>query len=367
MTHTNFKKLAQMAVCGAVLSATAASAQTAPYPAPAGGRQALQAELSAHAEATARAAAVLLDRSKSLEERTTAGKRVEAIFRADQVAAAIQLARDSSQHPRLRALALSKVMHAIPGDDALVTDVLKWISSRETPPVLRFTAVEVAEGLMFSSLAAHARRGEFLEAFRSLLRDPESDPELRRRAFALLSAEGDDLAQRLLIEALKSPKGAAVPPAEAVRLLGLRLPADAYPVLAEILRNPPDPATRLEVIRHLGGYPPSRPDLVRILQDPKEAPAARLAALGALHANVPESLPEIVLPIIRDEQAGDELRVQALQNIRWRRTSSKLRLHGIPAFDAAVREISTASRSEAVRRVAREYLDAIGAGRQPYS
>lgn len=358
------KKLAGLAACCLALS-VAASAQTRNPQTPAEGRQNGPSEVAAHQEALAQAAAVFLDTSRSLEERAAAAQRVDLFLRPDQIAAAVRVARNPSEAPRLRALALARIPQAVAKDDALFTDLLRWVASPETPAELHRAAVDVADALAFSSLAAHARRGELLDAFRALTRDPE--PDLRRRAFARLSAEGDDFAQRQLLEGLKSPSRAPLPAADAVNLLGLRLPADAYPVLRELLFHPPDEATRLEVIRHLGGHPPSRPDLIRILQNPEESAQARQAALGALHANVPESLPEIVLPVLQDDRAADELRVFAIQAVRWRRASRSLQLQGIAAFDAAVRDLARGARSEAVRRAAAEYLQATGAPAEPRS
>ncbi|HSL81985.1 MAG TPA: HEAT repeat domain-containing protein, partial [Thermoanaerobaculia bacterium] len=174
---------------------------------------------------------------------------------------------------------------------------------------------------------------------------------------------------RRLIEGLRSPDRALVPAADAVRLLGLRMPADAFPVLQELLARPPDEETRIEAIHHLGAHPPSRDALIAVLQDEEETPEAREAALGALHANVPQSLPEIVTPVLRDEGATDRLKVRAMKAVQWHRLSSaqEARMEGLEEFDAAVRAMAEESRSEEVRECAREYLGTVKSAEPPGS
>jgi hypothetical protein len=297
-----------------------------------------------------------------LAQRVAAAERIEVFLRPEHVAAAVRLSRDAGQPPALRALALRRVVHAVLADDSLISDLLTWVADPATPPELHRAAVTVADALFFSSVAGHARRGEFLQAFRALTSDPQ--PDLRRLAFSRLSAEGDDAAQRRLLEGLKGGTDAPLPPAESIELLGLRMPADAFPVLHQLLVSAPDPQTRIAAIRHLGAYPPSRADLIRIVQSRDEKQEARLAALGALHANVPEALPAIAAPVLKDPTAGDELRIFVIQAVRWRRGNSGLRLEGISDFDAAVRALADGTESE-LRRVAREYLAAVGAAQVP--
>ena len=77
-------------------------------------------------------------------------------------------------------------------------------------------------------------------------------------ALTILAAEGDDAARRQLLDGLKSRPDALLPPDVSVRLLGLRPGPEMYPVLHQVMLSPPDESTRVECIRLLGGYEPSR-------------------------------------------------------------------------------------------------------------
>jgi len=349
--------------CCLLLSAAGLRAQETPSPP--SDAEAVAAELAAAREASLRAAAVFLDGARGLEERLAAADGFGTFLDEAHEEAAVRLVRDASAAAPLRAAALRKLSTDVLERDELIDELLGLLTSPGTPPELQEAALDVAESLAFSSLTAHARRGDFLEAYRQLIESPV--PRLRHRALARLSAEADDLAQQRLIDGLRSPDRALVPPADAVRLLGLRMPADAFPVLQELLARPPDEETRIEAIHHLGAHPPSRDALIAVLQDEEESPEAREAALGALHANVPQSLPEIVTPVLRDEGATDRLKVRAMKAVQWHRLSSaqEARMEGLEEFDAAVRAMAERSRSEEVRDCAREYLGTVESAEPP--
>lgn len=337
------------------LAATVAMGQASPS------REAVLGEIQARQQEASRAAKVFTDRSRSEQERAAAARGVEAFLSPEDVSAASRIFLDRGEPPSLRALALSRIEHAVDQNPALTTEILGLVGSPETPEVLRDQAAAVLADLSFSSLSMRERSAEILPVLRTLTRDRDQD--LRRMAFGILAAHGDDFAQQRLIECLRSPESAPLPPQECVHLLGLQLHGDAYPVLHQILLHPPDEATRIEAIRLLGGYAESRQKLLEILNDPAEPGAARMAALGTLHANDPERFAEIALPVIRDERAAAELRIYGIQAVRIRRATVAREQRNTAAaasFDDAVREVARTSRSEAVRKAAQEYLRVLG-------
>jgi hypothetical protein len=320
------------------------------------GRPALAARLTAREEAVARAAEVFLDRSRPEDERAAAVAGVDALFRDNQIAAALQLLRDPGQPPRLRAIALHLTQDRIDRDDTLVTDLLSWVRDPGTPRELRHEAQTVFRSLMFSSLAFHARRPEFMQILRDLTADAEL--EVRDWALAFLAAHGDDFAQRQLIACLKSPGKGPLPTARCVQLLGANLHGDFLPALDEVLRQPSDLAARVAALRLLGGYPPSRPEILRLLADARQPDEIRAAVLATLAANDPDHFPVYSLPIVVDEEASAALRVYAIQSVAQRRGGRPKR--AADGFDAAVRKLAETSSSAAVQRAARQYLRATG-------
>jgi hypothetical protein len=225
----------------------------------------------------------------------------------------------------------------------------------------------VVETLMFGSAVSHAKHEDFLVVLRQVAQDPDSG--LRARALALLAAEGDEPTRRRLLESLGHPDQAPLPPARIVQLLGLVLTDSVYPVLNALLLRSPDEATRLETIRLLGAYPPSRPLLVRYLQDGREPDAVRLTAMAALHAGVPQEFPRLALPVILDEGASDTLRTYGILATSLRRRALRVDsvtvAGAVDSFDKAIHQLATESRSPAVRAAAAQYLQARGLQREP--
>src|SRR5437588_393232 len=79
-------------------------------------------------------------------------------------------------------------------------------------------AVDVLEQSGFLLIGGGVRRPDYLEALRTVVDDP--DPEVRRRAIGVLARQKDEYAQRRLIEGLRDPSKALIPPAKAIQYLG---------------------------------------------------------------------------------------------------------------------------------------------------
>ena len=123
--------------------------------------------------------------------------------------------------------------------------------------------------------------------------------------------------------------------------------------------NPPNHITRLECVRLLGGYEPSKKIIIRYLQDKRESPDLRYAAATTLHANDPDNFVNYIKPVVRDEDAPDRLRIYAIKAEMLRRNSNQFRSkHKKPDdFDRIIRQLPRDSRSMEVRRAAQKYLD----------
>jgi hypothetical protein len=322
-----------------------------PIPAQAQDGDSLRAAVAARHQEAVRAAEIFLDRSRPADQRIAAVRLAETFLMPEQRTRAAVVARDAREEPEVRAAALLGLLHVIEEDDSLVADVSAWLPSPRTPPVLRAAAMTVIENLMFSQ-GAHAP-AELLAALRATASD--RDPTLRERALSALALAGDEATLARLREGLRSPGGGSLLPASrAVELLGLNLTDSTLAVLHQVMIEPPDAAARVAAIRFLGGYAPSRPLLVRYLQDPREVEPVRMTAMGALHAGAPGEFPGYALPIIEDEAASDILRVYAIRAVQYRRPRTRTAESG-DSFDHAVARLATGSRSDTVRRAAAEY------------
>jgi hypothetical protein len=320
-------------------------------------RRAQLAQIDQHRALVAAGAAVFLDRALTPTERLAAVRGIAAFAESLHVAGAARIALDTAESLPIRVRALELVGHRMGTDTSFARAVLPFVADSTTALELRREAATQTAFATFGSSAFHAMRERFLQALRNAAVDP--DLEVRRAALRALAGQGDEAALRLLERGLVTPGDAGLPPSEAVHLLGLNDPTPFFAVLHGVMREPPDSATRLAAIRLLGGYEPSRADLVALLRDPQESPAARHAALGALAAGDPQGLAERVAPVVADEGAPLDLRLRAIKAVEIIRTSRDPRVLGrVPdEFDRTLERLAERSSTLAVRDAARGYLD----------
>jgi len=328
-----------------------ASAQQAPD------RSGIRSDVDAYRGKAEQGARIFLDASKSDNERAAAVTGVSTFVDKQHIDGALAVFRNDRESGRIRALALARVPSVAVDQDRLLTDLLRVAGSTSSPAEVRQAALGALQEMLFSSMATHARHHEVMTTLRSLIGD--QDRAIREIALSILASQGDDEARRRLLDGLKSRPGALLPPDISVRLLGLRPHDEIYPVLHQVMLSPPDEATKVECVRVLGGYEPSRKAILDFLRNPNESTAVRQAALATLNANDRDHIADYALPIVTDERADDVLRLYGILAVQQRRTSQKLRLSGEGDFDRAVQKLETESRSRPVREAAGRYLQAI--------
>jgi hypothetical protein len=162
----------------------------------------------------------------------------------------------------------------------------------------RYDALQALGAAHFASPDFSSIHGDYIAALREVSSD--ADAELRQRALGVLSREKDGFAQKKLLDGLKNPEKAMVPPEKALQLLGSDIHADAYPVAREIVKKPPNPVARREALRLLASDASSARTFEKILQDKKESPEIRQVSAAALHVLNPEKLQEHARKILLD-------------------------------------------------------------------
>jgi hypothetical protein len=317
-------------------------------------------EVDALRRDTRAAVAVLLDAGIPVAKRLAAVAEVRTVLDDDQVAAVKRLVANAEEPPEIRAAALERLGSYLAADVAFSRSLLEGLVVPKTPALLRREFLEAAQLLAFSGAGSPDLNQSLQSAWRRLLDDEDRD--YREPAYRALCVKGDDVALGRLAKGLQDPAQAPLPPVESVRLLGLAPHGDHLPTLHALFRKPPDAATRLECIRLLGGYAPAQAELGGVLVDTRENEEARLAALGALHANTPERLAELALPVVRDERAPVRLRVYAIQAEMQRRSGLKPEAAALLAqdpFEAAVRAIAQreGAAPNEVSKAAKRYLE----------
>jgi len=154
-------------------------------------------------------------------------------------------------------------------------------------PEVRLVALGLLKLLSFSSPTFPEWRPMFFEALRRAL----SEPELRAAALEVLTQSRDRFAQEKLLEGLRDPGQALVPPDQALRLLSSDPHADVRDVARSVAAEPPDEETLLQAMKVLAGDPRSVEGFKSMLADSSQSLPVRKMAATALNNLAPEALP----------------------------------------------------------------------------
>lgn len=208
------------------------------------------------------------------------------------------VARNANRSVKERVAALAGMTRSVCDDSARLQAVLDILRDTKAPAQVRLAALRTLQAASFSVVKFNACRAEYLGALRSVTADPNK--ELRQRVLGILSREKDGYAQQQLLDGLREPDKALVPPEKALQLLSYDVHAEAYPVAREIIRKPPNPAARREALRLLAADATSAKVFERILRDKDEAPEIRQLSASALHALAPKALQTHAREILLD-------------------------------------------------------------------
>src|SRR6185369_9172484 len=151
--------------------------------------------------------------------------------------------------------------------------MLKVLANKDEPIKVRLAALQSLQAASFSVIAFESCRGDYLATLRKVAEDP--DPELRQRVLGLLARENDGFAEKKLLEGLRNPEKALLPPEKALQLLSYDVHAEAYPVARKIVKKPPNPEAKREALRLLGGDTGSTALFESVLRNKKEEPEFR--------------------------------------------------------------------------------------------
>jgi hypothetical protein len=131
----------------------------------------------------------------------------------------------------------------------------------------------------------------------------------------ILARDKDGFAQKKLLEGLRNPAKALVPPEKALQLLSYDVHAEAYPVARAIVNNPPNDLARREALRLLAADATAAPLFTKILRDKKESSEIRRISASALHSLQPSKLQQQARELLLDSSESDEMHATSLTAI----------------------------------------------------
>lgn len=239
---------------------------------------------------------------------TSARKRRRVAGRSAR--GALSIATSSRRSVKERVAAIAETPTAVLDDDDSLQAMLKVLRNLEEPIEVRLAALQAIQAASFSVVAFESCRADYIVALRSIVGDP--DPELRQRVLGILSREKDGFAQKKLLDGLKHPGKALVPPEKALQLLSYDVHAEAYEIAREIVDKPPSDIARREALRLLAADASASPVFERILRNKNESPEIRRISASALHAIAPDALQKHARAILLDASESDEVRAASL-------------------------------------------------------
>jgi len=224
--------------------------------------------------------------------------------------AALSVATSGRRPVRKRVAAMAQAPLAVCESDKDLQAMLNVLRNEDEPVKVRLAALQSLGAAAFSVIAFESCRGDYLAALRKVATDP--NPELPQRVLGLLMREKDGFAQRKLLEGLKNPDKALVPPEKALQLLSYDVHAEAYAAARAIVGKPPNPDARREALRLLAADATAAPLFEKLLRDKKELREIRQISASALHALKPDRLQQVAREIVLDKSDYDDIKATSL-------------------------------------------------------
>jgi hypothetical protein len=247
-------------------------------------------------------------RRKPAKKAKAAKKAKGPLKRTPRVAFSVATSPSKSAQERVKAFQEAPLMTC--ESDENLQAALKVLRDQKEPIKVRLAALQSLQAASFSVVTFEACRGDYLAALREVAADP--DAELRQRALGILAREKDGYAQKRLLEGLKDPSKALVPPEKALQLLSYDVHSDAYSVARDIVEKPPNDEAKREALRLLAADATAAPVFEKILRDKKEDRDIRQLSAAALQAVQPERFQEQAREIVLDTKEFDDIQATAL-------------------------------------------------------
>lgn len=222
-------------------------------------------------------------------------------------------ASNARRPTRLRVAALAQAPLSVCKSDENLQSVLRLVRNTEEPAEVRLAAMDTLATAAFSVVAFEPCRNDYVATLRDVSQDP--DPRIRESALALLVGEKDAYAQKKLVDGLKKPEKALVPPEKALQLLGSDIHAESYSVARDIVSKPPSEVAKREALRLLSADATSAPLFEKLLRDKNERREIRQIAASALHAVNPQKLQSHARALLLDESDYDDIRATSMMAV----------------------------------------------------
>jgi len=256
------------------------------------------------------------DESKSAEERLNASKKSGTFVEEADVAKALRILKDKQRNEdSIRAAAILALVNYAAQNEKFQDELLEYLNNPEESEDIKNAALSVLQSNMFSSASFNAKRPAFINALRNLVKNNKSSERgsVRERSAEYLALQKDEFIQRSLKEGLENPDKKIVEPEVAIQLLSYDLHSDLYPLLRNVVQNPPNQHAKKEALRNLSADSSSVDLLLKTLNDKKEDKEIRHVCAVGLQSLQPERFQSSVKSILTDEDAEFQSKLDQTQ------------------------------------------------------
>jgi hypothetical protein len=251
---------------------------------------------------------IMNKKSKAKKSSKSAGKSKSVAKRPTQ--SSFSIATNEQRSVKDRVAAMAEKPLAVCESDKKLQAMLSILRNQAEPVGVRFAALQSLAAAAFSVIQFESCRSDYIATLRAIADDPE--PKIRQRVLGILARAKDSYAQKKLLEGLKNPEKALVPPEKALQLLSYDIHADAYSAARDIINKPPSDDARREALRLLSADAKSAPVFEKLLRDKNELREIRQISASALQSLKPDKFQDYAREILLDKSEYEDIKATSL-------------------------------------------------------
>ena len=266
--------------------------------------------------------------------------------------AALSVATNAKKPTTERLAALAQVPQAILASDENLQKLLEVVRNTEEPVQVRLEAINALATAAFAVTTFEPYRNDYIATLQAVADDPNQD--IRESALGLLASEKNKFAQKKLLDGLKNPAKALVPPEKALQLLGYDVHTEAYAAARDIVNNPPNELAKQEALRLLAADPNSTKLFEKLLLDKDEKREVRQVAASALNSLAPQKLQQYARDILLDDSEYEDIQATSLTAVK--QFGDEEEVAKDKALLKSVNRLSSAAKSSKYKKSAKDFL-----------
>ena len=266
---------------------------------------------------------------------------------------AMEVAADKKAAPKQRVKAMSQSPLAVCETDDNLQAILAVVRNKEESVQVRLAAMDTLATAAFSAVKFESCRNDYIATLREVADDP--NPEIRETALGALAGEKDPYVQKKMLEGLKNPEKALVPPEKALQLLSYDVHTEAYAAARDIVNKPPNDTAKTAALRLLAADAKSAPLFEKLLRDKDEKREVRQLSASALNALNPDKLQEHAREMLLDDSEYEDIQATSLTAIK--RFAAEEDVAKDKALLKSIDRLSTKAKSAKYKKSAKQFLE----------